>query len=88
MFKGMSLAEFKEDNGQRALLFVDNGLSVDGLLSILNKVNYYCMDKKKEAENAEAQRIKDEEAERPPELEEAPVEKAEVVVEEAQPVEA
>jgi len=68
MFRGVSIAEFQAGE-HKAHFMIDNAMPVESVQAILNKIMHFCVERLKEAENEEAQRIKDEEASRPPELE-------------------
>ena len=77
MFKNVSVAEF-EVNGLKAQFIIDNAMSIEAVQAILNKVMHFCVERLNEAQNEDAQRLKDEEAARPPCLK---------VTEESQPIE-
>ena len=68
MFRNVSVAEF-EVNGLKAQFIIDSAMPVESVQAILNKLIHFCVERQKEAENEIAQRIKDEEAAKKPELE-------------------
>jgi len=68
MFRGMSVAKF-ESNGQEAMFIIDGGMSVANMQSILNELMYFCVQRTKENQAIEDQRLKDEEANKKIELE-------------------
>ena len=71
MFKPTSVAEFEVD-GRKAQFIIDSSMPVAAVQSILNRLMHFCVERVKEAENEEAQRLKDEEAAKPQEVEELP----------------
>jgi hypothetical protein len=86
MFRSVSIAQFKASGGHEAQFMIDNAMPVPAVLEILQKLMHFCVERQKEAENELAQEKKDEEASRPPELENAEAVEVEAEVEE-QPVE-
>ncbi len=68
MFVGKSVAEF-EVNGLKAQFIIDTAMPVESVQAILNQLMHFCVERLKEVENEEAQRLKDEEAAKKPELE-------------------
>ena len=86
MFKNMSIAEFSVED-HKAYFIIDRDAPIAAAQAVLNKLMHYCVERLKEAENEEAQRLKDEEASKPPELEaeEAPIEGSNCPEQEAVP---
>jgi len=70
MFKPMDVAKFNS-NGYEAIFFISKGMPISDFQAILSRLIHFCEQKKIEAQNEEAQKIKDEEANKKPELEEA-----------------
>ena len=78
MFKNASVADFDVD-GHKAQFIIDNSMPVQNVQAVLNKIMHFCVERLKEAENEEAQRIKDEESAKPPELEKESALESEIV---------
>jgi len=68
MFKAASVAKFNS-NGHEAIFIINNEMPISDFQAILSRAVHFCEEKKIEAQQEEAQRIKDEEASKPPELE-------------------
>ena len=70
MFKPMSFAEFVVGD-KKAFFMIDRGMSTAETKTILSRITHYCVEIEKAREAEEAQLLKDEEANKVPELEEA-----------------
>jgi hypothetical protein len=74
MFKSKSVATFAVGEYQ-AQIMIDTDMPIVSVQKVLNELMYFCVERIKEYENEEAQKLKDEEASQAPILEASDCEK-------------
>jgi hypothetical protein len=74
MFKSKSVATFLVGEHQ-AQIMIDTDMPIVSVQKVLNELMYFCVERIKEYENEEAQKVKDEIASQEPKLEVADCEK-------------